>query len=493
MSLIWSISGTVSYTNGSWAGFEMRQDEDGYSETGPDMSAHPEIVACFTNLGLSAKTPVSDPTIADIVFRFSILNASDDGVFVMGGSDAVLVTNHHDAEIVTAMPADDNFTENLTESGPVSNITLDPDSSYMAGNAYVVITGSGFNSASGVKFGDQDAQWYSVESDTEIHAFNFPVSSSGDVDVTVLNVTIGGLPAMGPFTFASKSLTGTLSDLYPADFSQDIPKGICSGPDGKIWTVDANDAIWSWTTSGVATIYNLVDLVDGESVGEDTRQVIVGPDGNLWVADSAIVWKVTTAGVATAYPVGADLYGMCVGSDGNLWATDGDSLWKITTDGDTTEYAFVGSSLLGICAGPDGNLWILDNAGDNGAQTRKVWKVTTAGVKTSYNLTGSFLRGGICAGPDGNIWLTDFYNKTWSVTMSGVATAHGLDGGVPTDICAGPDGNLWASGGNKVWKLTTGGTSTAYTGSGTFTGMCVGPDGNIWIIDSENEGLVKVS
>jgi hypothetical protein len=77
-----------------------------------------------------------------------------------------------------------------------------PSSGSIVGGTKVAITGSGFNTASAVKFGDLGATTYSVESDTEITA-TVPASAKvGTVDVTVTTIA-GTSPATrtGHFTY----------------------------------------------------------------------------------------------------------------------------------------------------------------------------------------------------------------------------------------------------------------------------------------------------
>jgi hypothetical protein len=81
------------------------------------------------------------------------------------------------------------------EVQPEPTITaVSPSSGSIAGGTKLAITGSGFNAASAVKFGELGATTYSVESDTEITA-TVPASTKvGTVDVTVTTLA-GTSPA----------------------------------------------------------------------------------------------------------------------------------------------------------------------------------------------------------------------------------------------------------------------------------------------------------
>ena len=83
----------------------------------------------------------------------------------------------------------------------------------------------------------------------------------------------------------------------------------------------------------------------------------------------------------------------------------------------------------------------------------------------------------MCTGPDGNIWAVDPANKVWKITTGGSRTTYsGIT--TPSSICVGPDLNLWVSDNTgKVSKVTTSGTITSYSvGSSTsFSSICLGP------------------
>lgn len=61
MSLIWSLSGVISYKDETSANFTVLKDRYQYFQEGPDVSALPEIVALMTDLGLPTKTAEAIP------------------------------------------------------------------------------------------------------------------------------------------------------------------------------------------------------------------------------------------------------------------------------------------------------------------------------------------------------------------------------------------------------------------------------------------------
>lgn len=111
---------------------------------------------------------------------------------------------------------------------------------------------------------------------------------------------------------------------------------------------------------------------------------------------------------------------------------------------------------------------------------------------TSTSLTPTTTAVNACTGPDGNIWYcAPVGNKIGKITLGGTITEYAITTAVagPRNICAGPDGNLWFTENavGKIAKITTAGTVTEYsipTGAGCYPqGLCVGPDGNLWFTE----------
>lgn len=205
--------------------------------------------------------------------------------------------------------------------------------------------------------------------------------------------------------------------------------GLCAGPDGNIWACDYEyNNVWQITTDGVGIAFAYTGAVG------NVEAICNGPDGNLWVicvGSEGPLLKVTPDGTITTIFTwsGSEptvtFFGICTGSDGNLWLADQYNayIWKVTTAGIPTYYP-LGTAYLGpnnntncICSGSDGNIWTTDGDGN-------VWQITTSGVPTKFPLTGSVFPTGICAASDGNLWVTDESNYIWQVTTAGIATQH---------------------------------------------------------------------
>lgn len=121
MSLIWSLSGVISYKNDTSANFTVLKDRYQYFQEGPDVSALPEIVALMTDLGLPTKTAVVDPNITDLEFRFSVLDAETNNttIEVGGASGGYRIRDNNYETTIAALTEDANFTQSFGTSEPV--------------------------------------------------------------------------------------------------------------------------------------------------------------------------------------------------------------------------------------------------------------------------------------------------------------------------------------------------------------------------------------
>jgi virginiamycin B lyase len=107
---------------------------------------------------------------------------------------------------------------------------------------------------------------------------------------------------------------------------------------------------------------------------------------------------------------------------------------------------------------------------------------------------------GITSGPDGNLWFTEAGgNKIGRITTGGSFTEFTVPTGVsdPFGITSGPDGNLWftEAGGNKIGRITTGGSVTEFavpTASSGPSGITSGPDGNLWFTEQFGNQIGRV-
>jgi sugar lactone lactonase YvrE len=138
-----------------------------------------------------------------------------------------------------------------------------------------------------------------------------------------------------------------------------MPTYVVAGPDGALWFTESSaNQIGRITTSGVVTEYPL----PGTS---PPSGITAGPDNALWftVPYPARVGKITLGGEVTEYkvPYGFDTYDgeIASGADGALWFLEQYALYRMTTTGVFTEFPLPSKtfSLGPIIAGPDGNLW----------------------------------------------------------------------------------------------------------------------------------------
>lgn len=111
---VWYFTGTISYTNNSWATFEVRHDDTGNFSSGPDVSKLPEVVNFYSKLGIDLSPAVPDASIREIVFRFSALT-SNGTIDELGGteSDAELTVDNQTIidEVKDVLLADEFFNE----------------------------------------------------------------------------------------------------------------------------------------------------------------------------------------------------------------------------------------------------------------------------------------------------------------------------------------------------------------------------------------------
>jgi streptogramin lyase len=114
---------------------------------------------------------------------------------------------------------------------------------------------------------------------------------------------------------------------------------ICSGSDGNLWVAClSSHGVSQVTPTGVTTFFALSGGWTGTSA---PWGICPGPDGNLWVADyGAALWSVTTAGVGTSYEVATLNHAypneICPGGDGSLYVSDAyvsggsNTVWQVT-------------------------------------------------------------------------------------------------------------------------------------------------------------------
>jgi streptogramin lyase len=256
-------------------------------------------------------------------------------------------------------------------------------------------------------------------------------------------VTVGGV-------IAQITPAGEVTEFDPADVS--TPNGITAGPDGNIWVTQSGAVVKVPPAAPLtATAYPISEITD-------PRAITVGPDGNLWTASGDQVIKIPPADPAThtAYTV-TDLSARDIasGGDGQLWVADfgGKRVVSVTTAGVATPYP-VGGGVQGIAAGPGTQIAYANPS----VNPHTVGRLNPGGQPQTTDVPGTDPFG-ITLGADGAYWFAEFASgKVGRMTVDGaVTTLDGLSAGSgPRYIAAGPGNTLWVSleASKKVARIT---------------------------------------
>jgi streptogramin lyase len=147
-----------------------------------------------------------------------------------------------------------------------------------------------------------------------------------------------------------------------------------------------------------------------------------------------------------------------------------------------------------LAPGPDGNMWVVLTGGAD-----DVARIAPDGTVTPFaaaNITGAV---SITAGPDGRMWVTQAAGVAHFApadpTNATVIPVQAIADNGARGITSGPDGNLWAAtGGDKVVRITPGGTPTPFTVPGMGgRGITSGSDGNLYIADFGSARIVGLT
>ncbi len=229
-------------------------------------------------------------------------------------------------------------------------------------------------------------------------AYDFPGRITTGPDGT-LWFTLGGGASKG---FIGQITTSGNVTKFPMN-GNPAPYGIASGPDGNLWFANnQGNSIGSISTSG--TFGSNYPVPTGAN---NPVNIVTGVDGALWfTVGSNNIYRVTTAGVFTGYPISSGAFDITTGPDGALWFTEssGNKIGRISTSGDVTEYPVptATSNPNGITSGPDGALWFSEKTGN------KIGRITTSGAITEYALpTSAANPTSITTGSDGSLWFSD--------------------------------------------------------------------------------------
>jgi hypothetical protein len=119
MSIVWNLAATVAYKDGSWLPVELRLDDGGYFEDGPDISQLPQITQFINNLGLVPKTTAADNTIADLVFRFTLTMTNGD-IHVLGDTEAPTLTTDDLVAVSAELAVEPHFSSYFVNNGLIT-------------------------------------------------------------------------------------------------------------------------------------------------------------------------------------------------------------------------------------------------------------------------------------------------------------------------------------------------------------------------------------
>jgi streptogramin lyase len=256
---------------------------------------------------------------------------------------------------------------------------------------------------------------------------------------------------------------GTISE-YPIPTADSAPRGITTGPDGRLWFTEyQGNKIGRITTAGAIGAGDEIPL---PTSNVPPSGITTGPDGNLWFTE--------TGG----------------GSNSRI----GRILPTATSSGDVLEIPLPTSSggPEGITAGPDGRVWFAEyNGGKIGVLPTSA-TATTDITEFGMDAGATPQPFGIVSGPGGKLWFTTFIGmKVGRVAPPGAFVPAGdlfSTSGQLVGITVGPDGNLWVAEQDvsKIARVTPDGTVTEFPtfspNRGPF-GIAAGPDGRIWFTE----------
>ncbi len=321
-------------------------------------SSSPSAAPTATPLPTATPAPTASPTVT----YYSIPTANSDPTAITVGPDNNLWLTEWSADKIAQLTPAGTFTEfTLPVNTAPNDIVSGPD-----GNLYFTGYETGCSCIG------------SISTSGAISTYTIPQVSCQPYpeDLTV------GPDRQIWFTDPACSIVGT---FYPSSHTYGslignlggTPQTIASGSDGKLWFGDkASQHVETMaTTASSLTTYSFPSGYNCAGFNNITS-VIAGPDQNLWAAACGGIYKITTAGIVSAYVLpdqysGEHPHALTVGADGNIWFTasagsGNDEIGSITTSGAITEYHIAiapgatSSSIGAITADGSGHLWFVD-------------------------------------------------------------------------------------------------------------------------------------
>lgn len=296
---------------------------------------------------------------------------------------------------------------------------------YSKMNGYLLPGGSDF--PAGITAGPDGAMWIAengcyggacgigrITTTGSITQYGIPTPNAGPTSIT--KGPDGALWFTENIGQIGRITTEGVITEYPVPTPGSGPNGITAGPDGALWFTESHTSrIGQITTSGAITEFP-VTIANETYLGS----IATGSDGALWFTwsgyDVAGVARMTTSGSVTAYQAPASYgpfnlaAGITAGPDGALWFADtSGNIWRITTSGVLTQYPVPirpsGGGTGPITTGPDGAIWF--GVTCNPCTNDEIGRLTTAGIFTEFPVPSDGSIGGIAPGPDGALWSTD--------------------------------------------------------------------------------------
>lgn len=140
------------------------------------------------------------------------------------------------------------------------------------------------------------------------------------------------------------------------------PFGIASDSSGNIW-IGQQEQILEWTPFGIAAF----PLPSLSCPAED---LVRGPDGNIWFSDPCgDIGKITPSGNVTEYSLPAEDAGpvQIAVAEGSLWFGGAGVIYRMSTAGNLTTYPLPSSNDYAneLTAGPDGTVWFTGSTSES--------------------------------------------------------------------------------------------------------------------------------
>jgi virginiamycin B lyase len=223
-----------------------------------------------------------------------------------------------------------------------------------------------------------------------------------------------------------------------------------------------------------------------------------GPDGNVWFCGDEVYGNITPEGVVTKYSAAVNCQGMAAGPDGALWMVTGGPLYRTTTSGQLTEFPMpagegTGNSVVegsndlvwfieygnakgdydAICnintstdaisvfklkdrdyyfaalnTGTDGNAYAMD------ASAGKIIRVTPSGVMRSWKVAGYYDATQTSQANVQTIWFTiNGALDAWQISAARLKTIGLPPTGMVANAVQGPDYNVWFTNGAYIQRV----------------------------------------